>query len=90
MHTHIQHTHTHAYTHYVCVSVCACVRACVCLCVHQPLHPTQVRSEWSESSVRHVWPRCAWGDVTYSNPSEALKVMEAVDAICRCHKRALK
>jgi len=43
----------------------------------------EVRSEWSESSVRHVWPRCAWGDVTYSNPSEALKVMEAVDAICR-------
>ena len=43
----------------------------------------EVRSEWAEASVRNVWPRCAWGDVTYSNPSEALKVLEAVDLICR-------
>jgi hypothetical protein len=43
----------------------------------------EVRTDWAECSVGEVWPRCAWGDVTYSNPSEALKVLETADLLCR-------
>ena len=30
----------------------------------------EMRTDWADACVRHVWARCACGDVTYSNPSE--------------------
>ena len=40
------------------------------------------RLEWAASGLRHPWPRCAWGNITFTNPSEALKVVEAVSVLC--------